>query len=112
MQHQINTYMNNKDYEARIQELEAEVKMLREDNLKLMNRNMQLGQMVDAYYDVRRRIQMMKELVIRHQELLKHADLRDDDELMGRHADSVLEFAVEGADDGKACLLRTGGDAP
>jgi len=31
---------------------------------------------------------------------------------MGRHADGVLELAVEGADDGKACLLRTGGDAP
>ena len=90
MHHQINTYMNNKDYEARIQELEAEVKMLREDNLKLMNRNMQLGQMVDAYYDVRRRIQMMKELVIRHQELLKHADLRDDDELM-----AIIETKLE-----------------
>ena len=82
--------MNNKDYEARIQELEAEVKMLREENLKLMNRNMQLGQMVDAYYDVRRRIQMMKELVIRHQELLKHADLRDDDELM-----AIIETKLE-----------------
>lgn len=34
--------MNNKDYEARIQELESEIKTLREDNLKLMNRNMQL----------------------------------------------------------------------
>ena len=82
--------MNDKDYEARIQELEAEVKTLREDNLKLMNRNMQLGQMVDAYYDVRRRIQMMKELVIRHQELLRHADLRDDDELM-----AVIETKLE-----------------
>jgi transcriptional regulator GlxA family with amidase domain len=82
--------MNNKDYEARIQELEAEVKMLREDNLKLMNRNMQLGQMVDAYYDVRRRIEMLKDLVIRHKELLKEADLRDDDELM-----AVIETHLE-----------------
>lgn len=82
--------MNNKDYEARILELESEIKTLREDNLKLMNRNMQLGQMVDAYYDVRRRIQMMKELVIRHKELLKHADLRDDDELM-----AVIETKLE-----------------
>lgn len=82
--------MNNKDYEARIQELEGQVKVLQEANVNLINRNMQLGQMVDAYYDVRRRIQMMKELVIRHQELLRHADLRDDDELM-----AVIETKLE-----------------
>lgn len=41
-----------------------------------------LGQQVDAYYDVRRRIQMLKELVVRHKELIRNADLRDDDELM------------------------------
>jgi transcriptional regulator GlxA family with amidase domain len=58
--------------------------------MNLMNRNMQLGQQVDAYYDVRRRIQMMKELVVRHRELLKHADLRDDDELM-----AIIETKLE-----------------
>ena len=72
--------MNNKDHEARIQELEGQVKVLQEANVNLINRNMQLGQMVDAYYDVRRRIEMLKDLVIRHKELLKEADLRDDDE--------------------------------
>ena len=72
--------MNNKDYEARIQELEGQVKVLQEANVNLINRNMQLGQMVDAYYDVRRRIEMLKDLVIRHKELLKEADLRDDDD--------------------------------
>lgn len=82
--------MKNQDYEARIQELEALVKQLQESNLNLMNRNMQLGQQVDAFYDVRRRIQMMKELVVRHQELLKHADLRDDDELM-----AIIETKLE-----------------
>ena len=82
--------MNKQDYEARIEGLEAQVKQLQESNLNLMNRNMQLGQMVDAYYDVRRRIQMMKELVVRHQELLKHADLRDDDELM-----AIIETKLE-----------------
>jgi transcriptional regulator GlxA family with amidase domain len=82
--------MNNKDYEARIQELEAQVKVLQEANVNLINRNMQLGQMVDAYYDVRRRIEMLKDLVIRHKELLKEADLRDDDELM-----AVIETHLE-----------------
>lgn len=82
--------MNNKDHEARIQELEAQVKVLQEANVNLINRNMQLGQMVDAYYDVRRRIEMLKDLVIRHKELLKEADLRDDDELM-----AVIETHLE-----------------
>ena len=82
--------MNDKDYEARIRELETQVEVLQEANVKLINRNMQLSQMVDAYYDVRRRIQIMKELVIRHKELIKHADLRDDDELM-----AVIETKLE-----------------
>ena len=82
--------MADKDFESRIAELEEQVAQLQKANLELMTRNMQLGQMVDAYYDVRRRIQMMKELVVRHQELLKHADLRDDDELM-----AVIETRLE-----------------
>ena len=65
--------MNDKDYEARILDLEAQVKVLQ-----------------DAYYDVRRRIEMLKDLVIRHKELLKEADLRDDDELM-----AVIETRLE-----------------
>ena len=82
--------MNNNDYETRIQELEAQVRVLQEANVNLINRNMQLGQMVDAYYDIRRRIEVLKELVIRHKELLKEADLRDDDELM-----AVIETRLE-----------------
>jgi AraC-like DNA-binding protein len=74
--------MNQKDYEERIEELEREVESLRKSNIELMNHNMLLGQQLDAFYDVRRRIQMLKELVIRHQELIRHADLRDDAELM------------------------------
>ena len=74
--------MNQKDYEERIEELEREVESLRKSNIELMNHNMLLGQQLDAFYDVRRRIQMLKELVIRHQELIRHADPRDDAELM------------------------------
>lgn len=74
--------MTEKEYQQQIEELRHQVEVLQKANIDLMNRNIQLGQHVDAYYDVRRRIQMLKELVIRHKELIKHADLRDDAELM------------------------------
>ncbi|MBO7129827.1 MAG: helix-turn-helix domain-containing protein [Prevotella sp.] len=74
--------MNQKEYEQQIGQLRHQVEVLQKANVDLINRNMQLGQQIDAYYDVKRRIQMLKELVIRHKELIRHADLRDDDELM------------------------------
>ena len=74
--------MDNQEYEKQIEELKRRVDVLQRTNLKLVNRNLQLGQQIDAYYDVRRRIQMLKDLVIRHKELMRQADLRDDDELM------------------------------
>ena len=74
--------MNNQEYEKQIEELKRRVDVLQRTNLELVNRNLQLGQQIDAYYDVRRRIQMLKDLVIRHKELMRQADLRDDDELM------------------------------
>lgn len=88
--------MNQKEFEEKISLLEEQVQTLQEANhklqeqanmlqqagLELLNRNMQLSQQLDIYYDVRRRIQMLKELVIRHQELMNKADMRNDDELM------------------------------
>lgn len=74
--------MNNQEYEKQIEDLKRKMDILQKTNIELMNRNMQLGQQIDAYYDVRRRIQMLKDLVIRHKELMRQADLRDDDELM------------------------------
>ena len=74
--------MNKTEYEEKITELEHHVEVLQKANLDLVNRNLQLSQQMDAYYDVHRRVQMLKELVIRHQELIQHADLRNDDELM------------------------------
>ncbi len=74
--------MTQKEYESQIEQLQQKVEMLQKSNIDLVNRNLQLGQQIDAYYDVRRRIQMLKELVIRHQELMRNADLRDDSELM------------------------------
>jgi len=74
--------MNEKEYQSKINELQQRVELLQKTNLDLVSRNLQLGQQIDAFYDVRRRIQMLKELVIRHKELMRHADLRDDAELM------------------------------
>lgn len=74
--------MDKKEYEEKIAQLEHQVEVLQKTNIELVNRNMMLGQQIDAYYDVRRRIQILKELVIRHKELMRHADLRDDAELM------------------------------
>ena len=74
--------MSKQDYEQQIEEMRKQIETLQKTNVDLMNRNLQLGQQIDAYYDVRRRVQMLKELVIRHKELVRHADLRDDDELM------------------------------
>ena len=74
--------MNENDYKQQIEELKRMVDVLQKVNIDLINRNLQMGQQIDAFYDVRRRIQMLKELVIRHKELIKNADLRDDAELM------------------------------
>lgn len=45
---------------------------------------------MDAYYDVRRRIHIYQELLVRHTEFLRYADLRNDVELMG-----VIEARLE-----------------
>ena len=74
--------MNENDYKQQIEELKRMVDVLQKANIDLINRNLQMGQQIDAFYDVRRRIQMLKELVTRHKELIKNADLRDDAELM------------------------------
>jgi len=74
--------MNENDYKQQIEELKRMVDVLQKVNIDLINRNLQMGQQIDAFYDVRRRIQMLKELVTRHKELIKNADLRDDAELM------------------------------
>ena len=74
--------MNEKEYQLKIQELQQHIELLQKTNLDLVSHNLLLSQQINAYYDVRRRIEMLKELVIRHKELMRHADLRDDAELI------------------------------
>ena len=82
--------MDKQEYEQQIQELQERIQLLQKTNLDLVNHNLQLSQQIDSYYDVRRRVQMLKELVIRHKELMRNADLRDDEELM-----ALIEIRLE-----------------
>lgn len=89
--------MEQKEYEERVQalqqrvaELEDTVAFLQKGNADLIARNLQLGQQIDAYYDVRRRVQIYKELFARHTDFLQHVDLRDDEELM-----AIIETRLE-----------------
>ena len=62
--------------------LKEENKRLIEGNEKLIARNMMLAEKVDIYYDVRRRVEWLKDLVRRHREFMAQADLRSDEELL------------------------------
>ena len=74
--------MDIEDYKKENAELHQRVADLEKANNELIIHNIQLGKKVDAYYDVRRRIHIYKELRARTTEFLRHADLRNDDELM------------------------------
>ena len=74
--------MTQKDYEKKIEEMQLQMQKLQKANFELLNHNLLLSKQINAFYDVKRRIYMLKELVKRHQDLLRNADLRDDDELM------------------------------
>lgn len=74
--------MNIQDYKKENDELRKRIVELEKANNELIAHNIQLGRKVDNYYDVTRRIHIYKELLIRHSEILRQADLRNDDELM------------------------------
>ena len=65
--------MTHQDYKEENDALRQRVADLEKTNNELVIHNMQLSQKMDAYYDVRRRIHIYKELLIRHTEFLKHA---------------------------------------
>ena len=88
------TTIEEKDRE--LEQLREEVQRLKESNRKLIEgseqllaRNMMLSEKLDIYYEVRRRVEWQKELVHKHRELMAHADLRDDEELL---AEEIAEM--------------------
>jgi AraC-like DNA-binding protein len=74
--------MNIQDYKKENDALRQRIAELEKANNELIAHNIQLGRKVDVYYDVTRRVHIYKELLIRHSEILRQADLRNDDELM------------------------------
>ena len=82
--------MDLQDYKQENDALKKRMADMEKAINELVVHNMQLSQQMDAYYDIRRRIHIYKELLIRHTEFLKHADLRSDDELM-----AVIESRLE-----------------
>ena len=60
---------------------------------RLMTINNELYKRLDSFYNVRMRVNWLKELLHRHREMMANADLRDDDELL-----AVIEARIEGDD--------------
>ena len=78
-----------KDEKEELEQLRQEVEQLRDVNKRLVDgseqliaRNMMLTEKLDIYYEVRRRIDWLKDLVRRHKEYMAQADLRNDEELL------------------------------
>lgn len=82
--------MDIQDYKNENDALRQRVAELEKANNELIVHNMQLGRKVDIWYDVCRRVHIYKELLVRHSELLRHADLRNDDELL-----AIIESRLE-----------------
>lgn len=74
----------------RIEEQQHYINELMDTAKELVNHNLQLVQQLETYYDVRRRVRILKELHMRNLDLMRRADLRDDDELM-----AIIETRVE-----------------
>ena len=57
---------------------------------QLVERNVDLYERLDRFYNVRMRVDWLKDLVRRHREMMANADLRNDDELL-----AMIETRIE-----------------
>ena len=80
--------------------LRAEVERLTAMNVslaaaseRLLERNVDLYERIDSYYNVRMHVSWLKDIIRRHREYMANADLRDDDELL-----AMIEARIEGDD--------------
>ncbi len=81
-----------------MEQLREQVQQLMANNANLakaletvVERNVDLFERLDCYYQVRMRSEWMKNVMKHHREVMAHADLRDDNELL-----SMLEARIEG----------------
>lgn len=83
-----------------MERLRAEVERLTTMNVslaaaseRLLERNVDLYERMDSYYNVRMHVDWLKDIIRRHREYMANADLRDDDELL-----AMIEARIEGED--------------
>ena len=83
-----------------MERLRAEVERLTAMNVslaaaseRLLERNVDLYERMDSYYNVRMHVDWLKDIIKRHREYMANADLRDDDELL-----AMIEARIEGED--------------
>ncbi|MGN0221649.1 MAG: helix-turn-helix domain-containing protein [Prevotella sp.] len=81
---------NNTNILTELEALRKEVQQLREANTRLIARNMVLAEQVEMGYEVRRRIDWLKELIRKHREFMDSADRTDDAELL-----AIIETRLE-----------------
>jgi transcriptional regulator GlxA family with amidase domain len=87
-----------KNEQQELEELRNEVKRLREMNTnlvmateQLIERNVDLYERLDVYYHIRIHADWLMDMVRKHREVVAHADLRDDKELL-----AIIEARLEG----------------
>lgn len=82
---------NNQEWlQQEVERLTEANRGLTEATQQLIARNMMLSERLDIYYNVRMRVEWLKDLVRRHRELMAQADLRSDEELL-----AVIETRIE-----------------
>ena len=73
-----------------LEKLQTENARLREENQRLVSRNLALSDRLDVWYDTRMRVQLLKELMVADRRRMARADLKDDLELL-----ALIEARVE-----------------
>ena len=82
--------MNIQDYKKENDALRERVAELERANNELIVHNMQLSNQMNVYFNVKQRVWVYKELLLRHSELIQQADMRNDEELL-----AIIETRLE-----------------